>query len=250
MNSKLPEKITLIFPAYNEARRIEGTLNEAVAYFDEQQMDYEIIVSADGDDGTREIVKQMCHRNPRLKVIGSKQRRGKGYGIRRAIEIAQGQIIGFSDADDKTPITEFNHFLPYLLNGWEIVIGSRGQRASVIERSQPWYRQLGSKGFAVFMHTVLGMWDIVDTQCGFKFFDEKVARELFSRQVVDGYMYDVEILYLARQMGYRIQQVPIRWRDDGDSRLDLLAGNLQNVRDILNIRFHRYKIYHRVQERA
>ena len=121
-----------------------------------------------------------------------------------------------------------------------MVIGSRGTRESRIEKRQPLYRQIGSRGFAIFMHTVIGLNDISDTQCGFKFFQRAIAVDLFRRQQIDGYMYDVEILYLAQQAGYRLAQVPIRWRDDGDSRLQLLRGNLVNVRDILQLRFRRY----------
>ena len=89
------------------------------------------------------------------------------------------------------------------------------------------------------MHTVVGLATIPDTQCGFKFFRADVARTLFARQRIDGYMFDVEILYLAERLRYRIAQVPVRWRDDGDSRLNLMAGNLKNVRDIFRIRFAR-----------
>jgi dolichyl-phosphate beta-glucosyltransferase len=117
------------------------------------------------------------------------------------------------------------------------VIGSRALRESRIERRQPLYRRLGSRGFSVFMHTVVGLPGIVDTQCGFKFFQRRAALDLFSRQKIDGYMFDVEILYLAQKAGYRIAQVPIRWRDDGDSRLVLLGGNVRNVIDIFRIRF-------------
>lgn len=238
---KLSEMITLIFPAYNEAARIANTVSAAVRYFENQDLDYEIIVSADGDDGTRELVTRMSQANFRLRAIGNVERCGKGYGIRQAVAIARGDIIGFADADDKTPITELDKFLPYLQDGWHAVIGSRGQSESVIERQQPWYRRIGSKGFGVFMHIVMGLWDISDTQCGFKFFGGDVARDLFSRQKIDGYMYDVEILYLARCTGYRIRQVPVHWRDDGDSRLNLIAGNIRNVLDILKIRFIHHK---------
>jgi dolichyl-phosphate beta-glucosyltransferase len=237
---KMINKISLILPAYNEAARIEGTVNSAVKHFENLGLDYEIIVSADGDDGTRELVSRMSLANSRLMAIGGVERRGKGYGIRQAVAIANGEVIGFVDADDKTPFTEFDKFLPYLQDGWEVVIGSRGQPKSVIERPQPWYRRIGSKGFGVFMHVVTGLWDIADTQCGFKFFKGEIAKDLFARQKIDGYMYDVEILYLARRAGYHIQQVPVRWRDDGDSRLDLIAGNIRNVQDIFKIRFNNY----------
>jgi hypothetical protein len=158
-------------------------------------------------------------------VIGPTERRVKGRGIRDAVAIASGDVIGFSDADNKTPITEFDVIEPLLLQGYDAVIGSRGLRGSRIERAQPFHRRLGSKGFALFMHAVVGLPDIVDTQCGFKFFRGDVARELFALQQVDGYMFDVEVLYLAVQQGRRIIEVPIRWSDDGDSRLEMVAGN-------------------------
>lgn len=240
MNMKAFQTISLIFPAYNEAARIEGTINEAVAYFEKKGLDYEIIVAADGDDGTRDLVNHMSHANSRLKAIGSMERRGKGYGIRQAVKIAQGDVVGFADADNKTPITELDKFLPHLANGVEAVIGSRAQPKSVIERPQPLYRRVGSRGFGIFMHLVVGLRDIPDTQCGFKFFRRRVAKELFAHQKIDGYMFDVEILYLARRGGYCLLQVPVHWRDDGDSRLNLVTGNIRNVWDIFKIRFTRY----------
>jgi dolichyl-phosphate beta-glucosyltransferase len=130
--------------------------------------------------------------------------------------------------------------LPLLEQGYDLVIGSRGLGESTIERAQPLYRRVGSKGFRVFMHLATGLSHIPDTQCGFKFLQRDVAKDLFARQRIDGYMFDVEILYLAQRAGYKLGQVPIRWRDDGDSRLQLVAGNLRNVRDVLSIRFRRY----------
>ena len=117
------------------------------------------------------------------------------------------------------------------------MIGSRALSESSIEQSQPLYRRLGSKGFRLFVHALVGLRDIVDTQCGFKFFKRHVAIDLFGRQIIDGYMFDVEVLYLAHLRGYRIAQVPVRWRDDGDSRLRLVSGNIRNGLDIFRIRF-------------
>jgi len=222
---------SLILPAYNEARVIPTTIGEAVEYFRARDLSYEIIVAADGSDGTREIVRKMAEANPVLSAIGSDQRRGKGLGIREAVALAKGKIIGYADADNKVPIDELDKFRPKLAAGIEAVIGTRRSGAT-IERRQPLYRRVGSEGFHWFMQTVVGLPGIQDTQCGFKFFQHAVAKELFRRQQIDRYMFDVEILAIARQMGCRIEQIPIRWRDDADSRLDLVSGNLRNVRDI------------------
>ena len=231
--------ISLILPAYNEAGRIRQTVDEAARYFEDRQTDYEILVVAEGDDGTDQIVAGMASANPRLRLLGGRERRGKGHAIRRAVALAEKAIVGFADADNKTPIEELDKLLPLFDEGCDLVIGSRRLEASAIERAQPLYRRAGSQGFRVFMRLATGLNHVPDTQCGFKFFRQAVAKDLFARQRIDGYMFDVEILYLAQRSGYRLGQAPIRWRDDGDSRLQLVSGNLRNVRDILSIRFLR-----------
>lgn len=228
--------ISLIFPAYNEAETIVGTIEQTLAYFYARGMSCEIIVAADGNDGSRELVLRRFEGDARIVVIGYPQRRGKGRGIRDAVALASGSVIGFADADNKVPIEEYDKLDPAFAQGFDVVIGSRGMRQSTIERRQPWYRRVGSVGFAVIMQAMVGLNGITDTQCGFKFFRREVAKDLFARQVIDGYMFDVEILALAQRAAYRIHQVPIRWRDDGDSRLQLVRGNLQNLRDLWRIR--------------
>jgi dolichyl-phosphate beta-glucosyltransferase len=230
--------LSLIVPAFNEAGRIRSTLDEFQAHLNRQPFSYEILVSADGTDGTREIVAERARKDGRLHVLGSPERGGKGKGIRLAVEKARGQVIGFADADNKTPIDDLDRLLPWLKDH-EIVIGSRGQKDSQVMKKQKWYRQYGSKGFWLVMQLVVGLPGIRDTQCGFKFFRGDVARDLFARQRIDGYMFDVEVLYLAHQSRYRIKEVGVRWRDDGDSRLGLIKGNLRNALDILRIRFDR-----------
>jgi dolichyl-phosphate beta-glucosyltransferase len=229
--------LSVIVPAYNEAGSIRRTLQAMQAYLDKQSYTYEILVCADGTDGTREIVAELAGRDRRLGVLGSAARRGKGHGIRQGVALASGEIIGFADADYKTPIEELDKVLPWLEHGYDMVIGSRGVAGAQIEVPQKFYRRLGSKAFAVAMHLVVGLWNISDTQCGFKFFRGPVAKDLFSRQRIDGYMFDVEVLHLAERSGYRIKEVGVRWRDDGDSRLRLVAGNWRNMIDIVRIRF-------------
>jgi glycosyltransferase involved in cell wall biosynthesis len=236
-NPDLAPYISLIFPAYNEAQRIAGTVREAISYFETRGYRYEIIVAADGNDGTREIVTVITSGNPAVKVIGSPDRGGKGLGIRKAVFMARGQIIGFSDADNKTPISEFDKLDAALRQGADLAIGSRALPETVIERRQPLIRRLGSKAFAVIMQSLVGLRGIVDSQCGFKFFRADVARYLFGRQRIDGYMFDVEILVIALRANFKIAQVPVRWRDDNDSRFHIISGGLRDMRELLAIRW-------------
>jgi dolichyl-phosphate beta-glucosyltransferase len=232
--------LTVIVPAYNEARTIESTVTAVAAHLERRFSFFEIIVRADGDDGTRERVAALAAKDPRISVGGAVERRGKGRGIREGVARSRGAIVGFVDADYKTPIEEIDLLLPWFDEGYDVVIGSRALGDSRIEVAQPRHRQLGSAVFGLAMHAIVGLPGIRDTQCGFKFFRGAVARDLFRRQKIDGYMFDVEILYLAERAGYRIKEVGIRWRDDGDSRLQLVAGNWRNMIDLFRIRFQTY----------
>jgi dolichyl-phosphate beta-glucosyltransferase len=237
--------LSLIIPAYNEARSIARTLDAIQAYLDLQPYSYELIVAADGDDGTRELVARRAKSDPRIRVIGSAKRGGKGKGVRGGVALARGEVVGYLDADYKTPIEELAKLLPWLAQGYDLAIGSRAMADSRIEVPQPLYRRLGSKVFSLVMHLLMGLWSITDTQCGFKFFRQEVARDLFAYQRVDGYMFDVEILYLAARRNYRIKQVGVRWQDDGDSRYDPLGGTWKNMKELLQIRFGRYRLAER-----
>lgn len=232
-----PVDVSLILPAFNEVSRIHQTISQSIDYLRGCGYSYEVIVAADGDDGTRELVREMAKSDPGISVIGRAERSGKGRGVREAIALAKGSIVGYADADNKVPIQEFEKIAARLKDGYEVVIGSRGMAESKVEKSQPLYRQLGSRGFRLVLNAVVGLREISDTQCGFKFFSNRAAKLIFAHQKIDGYMFDVEILVLAKCLGIPVAQVPIRWRDDGDSRLQLVAGNVRNIRDIFRIRF-------------
>jgi dolichyl-phosphate beta-glucosyltransferase len=233
--SQTPQ-LSLIVPAYNEAKKIGHTLSALCDWLG-GRMEYEIIVCADGTDVTAEVVAERQKADGRIQLIASTERGGKGRAIRRGVTQARGDVIGFLDADYKVPIDECERLLPWLDDGFDVVIGSRGLAESVIDVPQRSYRRLGSRLFGLAMHALVGLRDIRDTQCGFKFFRNYVARDLFARQRIDGYMFDVEILYLARLSSYRIKEVGVRWRDDNDSRLQLVSGNWRNMIDLFRIRF-------------
>jgi dolichyl-phosphate beta-glucosyltransferase len=234
--------LSTVVPAYNEAGSIHDTLMAMRAFLDAQDYAYEVIVAADGDDATPDIVREVARDWPALSLTAAAGRHGKGHGLRRGMALARGEIVGFLDADYKTEIDELSNILPWFEQGYDVIAGSRALADSRIERCQPFYRRIGSRLFGIAMHTIVGLGHIRDTQCGFKFFTRAAARQIFEQTKIDGYMCDVEILYLAEKLGLRVKEVGIRWRDDGDSRLELVSGNLRNARDLFAIRFGRYPL--------
>ncbi|MBV9358253.1 MAG: glycosyltransferase family 2 protein [Chloroflexi bacterium] len=229
--------LSIVMPAFNEARSIGATLAAMRAFLDAQSYPYQVIVAADGDDATPDVVEALRNSWPQLALSAERGRHGKGYGVRRGMRLATGQIQGFVDADDKTPIADVDRLLPWFGRGYDVVIGSRALPDSRVEVPQPAYRQVGSRVFAFGMHTIVGLRHIHDTQCGFKFFSRAAAIDIFRRTRIDGYMCDVEILSLAQRLGYPVKEVGVRWRDDGDSRLELVRGNARNLTELLRIRF-------------
>ena len=232
----------MIVPAYNEAATIARTLVAMQAYLSVQPWNWEVIVAADGADGTRERASDFIANDPRFRVIGSPQRRGKGRGVREGMLLASGEVIGFLDADYKTPVEEIEKILPLFAQGFDGVIGSRRAGDARIEVAQPMYRRAGSRVFNILMRRMMGLPDVRDTQCGFKFFTRHAARTLFSLQRIDGYMFDIEVLRLCKKLNLRISEVGVRWRDDGDSRYSPIMGTVRNFRELLRIRRMKYRL--------
>ncbi|HET7295485.1 MAG TPA: dolichyl-phosphate beta-glucosyltransferase [Vicinamibacteria bacterium] len=230
-------ELSLVVPAFNEVRTITETLQSIRRHLDGRALTHEVIVAADGDDGTREAAGALAAGDGRITVLGARERAGKGRAIRQAVARARGRTVGFVDADLKTPIEELEKLLPWLEEGYDVVIGSRAMSDSRIERQPPALRRAASRALRLLTRFLIGLQGIRDTQCGLKLFKGEAARDLFSRQRIDGYMFDVEVLHLALRLGYRVKEVGVRWRADRDSRLDPLAGNGRNVLDLLRIRF-------------
>ena len=228
--------VSLILPAFDEARSIRRTVGDAVAYLESAGLAYEILVAADGTDGTRESVEEMARSNPRLKALGTPERRGKGRAVREAAARAAGELVGFADADGKVPFEEIGRVREAIAGGFEVVVGVRAGRTYRGRRLPAWARRAGSRAFSGLVHRLVGLSDFADTQCGFKFFRREAAAALFSRLRIDGYMFDVELLALATRMGMRVKQLPVRWSDDGDTRFRVGAGSLRNFRELLHIR--------------
>ncbi|HAW07844.1 MAG TPA: glycosyl transferase, partial [Bacteroidetes bacterium] len=209
------------------------TLRTIIDYFENLSKDYEIIVVDDGSqDNTAEIAQRF---NPRVKVIKLSKNSGKGAAVREGISRAQGDFILFSDADLSTPITEFHKLQESLENGSHIAIGSRAIDSSLIKVHQPFYREFMGKTFNKIVRALV-LRGIHDTQCGFKMFKNSVAKQIFSLAKIDGFGFDVEILYLAHKMNFKIAEIPVEWRNDTKSKISPIYDSLKMFFEILKIR--------------
>lgn len=230
-------RLSLIFPCYYEERRLPPSLARAVEYLESAGLDYEILVVDDGSgDRTAEAAREAAAANPRIRVIRYEQNQGKGYAVRRGAEQARGELVLFSDADLSTPIEELAKLLPYLEQGYDVVIGSRALKESRLEVRQPWLRERAGRLMNRLIRLASGV-PFPDTQCGFKLFTRAAARDIFPNLTTRRWMFDVEALVLARKHGYAVRDVPVRWINSGDSRVRLShAPNI--LRELLHIRLH------------
>jgi len=230
-------KLSVIIPAFNEAERLPSTLEEAYGWLTEQLADsFEIIVVDDGSsDETVAKTRAMIATHPRLKLLVQPQNRGKGAAVRRGMLEAGGDIRLFMDADHSTHIRETVKVLAAIDEGSEVIIASRQHPESDISVSQSWLREHMGKSFNFIMRSIVGL-KMEDTQCGFKAFTAKAAEDIFSRQKLEGFSFDVELLFLASKLGYRITEIPVEWINEPNSRVRMIADPLLMFADVVRIR--------------
>ncbi len=216
--------LSIIIPAYNEAKRLPLTLIDIDKKVREMDLEsYEILVVDDGSkDETVEVTKRFLPIISNLKILESEKNHGKGAVVRKGMLEAHGAIRIFMDADNSTTIDQFLTMRPYFEEGAQVVIGSRDVKGAKLAPPQPFYKRiLGNMGNLFIQALVLpGIWD---TQCGFKAFTAKAAEEIFSQTKVDRWAFDVEALVLAKKMGYEIKEIPVHWVNDLRSRVKLSA---------------------------
>lgn len=230
--------LSIVIPAYNEEQRILVALEQTLALLQQRPWSCELLVVDDGStDRMVDRVAECAREHPQVRWVQNDRNRGKGYSVRRGVAEAQGRYIGFMDGDYKTDIAALDEVMPLLAAGWDGVIGDRTLSATEFVVARRRYRQWGSAAFSWLSRMLVGLGEFGDTQCGFKFFQAAVVRDLCARQQVTGFMFDVELLLLARQSGYRIAKIPVKWRFDPDSRFNPVTETLVTVRDLVRVRW-------------
>ena len=230
--------LSIVIPAYNEEKRILTTLGETLEFLQKRSWSYELLVVDDGSaDRTVACIEEYAQDHPEVRCVQNGRNRGKGFSVRHGIQEARGKYIGFMDGDYKTDIAGLDDVMPLLEKGRDGVIGDRTLGATEFVVARKAYREWGSKVFRFLLRLLMGLQGFGDTQCGFKFFQVEVVRDLFARQKVDGFMFDVEILLLANKQGYQIVKIPVKWTFDPDSRFNPVTGTIKNFKELARIRW-------------
>lgn len=241
--------LSVVIPAYNEETNIRlGALDKVSRFLEQASYRWEAIIVDDGSsDGTHELLDAFVKANHGFWVIHNPHQ-GKASTVITGMLKSRGNIVLFTDLDQATPITELVNVLPWFEKGYDVVIGSRSGK----RQGAPFTRRLMAKGFMMLRGIILGLRGIADTQCGFKAFRNAVAKDIFhrlklygERHTVSGSMvtagFDIEVLFLAKQMGYNIKEVPVEWHYVETRRVNPIIDSIQGFTDILKIRMNAWR---------
>jgi dolichyl-phosphate beta-glucosyltransferase len=226
--------LSIVIPAYNEEKRLIQTLPKIAEFIGKQTYSAEILVVDDGsEDRTAEVVEQFAAQHACIRLIRAAHG-GKGHAIKTGMLQATGDYAFLCDADLAMPITELPKFLPPIQNGYQVAIGSR-EIEGAVRHNEPSYRHLMGRVYNLLVK-VMAVPGFEDTQCGFKCFHRAVMHDLFSHQTIDGFGFDVELLFVAQKRGYRIVEVPIHWHYQTESKVHPIRDTLKMVQDMLTVR--------------
>src|SRR5512146_2837712 len=229
---------SIVIPAYNEGQRITATLDKVLDYLAREHWQAEIIVVNDGSrDDTPAIVRGYAAQHSSVRLLENPGNRGKGYSVRHAMREARGDVLLFSDADLSSPIYEATKLFAALAAGADIAIGSRWLQRELQTERQPFSRQLFGRVFNPLSRLILGL-RFKDTQCGFKAFTRGAAQEIFTRQRIERWGFDPELLFLAKKLGFRVAEVPVEWAHDERSKINPLTDGFRMFTEMLTIRWN------------
>ena len=226
--------LSIIIPAHNEENRLPRTLEQVSAFLRQQRYEAEVLVIENGSsDRTPEIAEAYAGKHQNVRVIRLAER-GKGLAVRHGMLVAKGQYRFMCDADLSMPIAEVNKFLPPAIQDLDVAIGSREVKGAV-RYDEPFHRHFGGR-FVNLLIRFLILPQLQDTQCGFKCFRAEVAEDLFRRQTLDGWSFDIELLFIAHRRGYRVTEIPIDWYYRSESKVSAVRDAVRMIGDIFRIR--------------
>lgn len=238
--------LSIVIPAYNEEKNIRlGSLDKVLRFLEKQRYAWEVIIVDDGsNDNTSDLLDSFRKINTGCTVVHNKHQ-GKAASVMTGVHTAKGNIVLFCDLDQATPISEVDKILPWFKKGYDIVIGSRNSH----REGAPLTRVFMARGFIFLRGIILGLAGITDTQCGFKAFRQPIALKIFEKlklygksDTVSGSMvtagFDIEVLFLAKEMGYQIKEVPIEWHYVETRRVNPLRDSIQGLVDIISIKIN------------
>jgi glycosyltransferase involved in cell wall biosynthesis len=225
--------LSIVIPAHNEEGRLPRALGQVFAFLDKQTYTSEVVIVENGSsDRTLELAHEFARKHSNLIVIHEEQR-GKGNAVRRGMLHARGEYRFICDADLSMPIEETSKFIPPAINDFDVAIASR-EAPGAVRYSEPSYRHLGGRAINLLIRLLI-LPGLNDTQCGFKCFRADAAAELFQQQTLNGWSFDIEILYLARRKKMRVREIPINWYFDADSKVKAVRDALRMIGDIFRI---------------
>jgi dolichyl-phosphate beta-glucosyltransferase len=228
------KQVSLIFPLFNEEKRLPKSLIKIQDFLKKNQ-DYEIIFISDGStDKTVQIIKQFIVRKPNCYLSHYELNQGKGAALKKGILQATGKYIIFSDIDLSTPLALLTELLKQLKNA-DIAIGIRRHPESQVLKHQSFIREFLGQCFTILTKMLVG-WDIYDATCGFKGFKRVAGKKIFSKMKVNRWAYDAEILYLAKKYKYKIAQVPVIWKNDTGTKVNMLRDGVSAFIDLIRIK--------------
>ncbi len=225
--------LSVVIPAYNEEHRLGPSIQKLQTVLGAQNWTWEILVVDNGStDRTLELARELARREPAMRVL-HESRRGKGLAVRRGMLEARGQYRFLCDADLSMPPLQVLRFLPPCLNEFDVAIATREAGDSVVV--EPLRRRMVGRIFNRLVRALV-LKGFRDTQCGFKCFTAPAAETVFRRQRLDGLVFDVEILYIARKHNLRVVEIPITWHYDPDSRVRMFSDSVRMAGDLVRIR--------------
>jgi dolichyl-phosphate beta-glucosyltransferase len=231
------DSLSIVIPAYNEERRLPQTLDRILEWLGQESIAFdELVVVDDGSsDATASVAEKYHQAHPEVRLLRNPGNCGKGYAIRQGMLEARAEWILYTDADLSTPITEIEKlYAAAVQQQADVAIGSRALNRALVEVHQPAFREYSGRFFNLIMRAVTGL-QFRDTQCGFKLFRAEAARQIFPLQKQDGFSFDVEDLVIAKKLGLRAIEVPVRWANVEGTKVRLSQG-LKSFADLVQIR--------------